>query len=44
MLIPRPFPGGDIERFKIAFLEPEEAGEDVLRLFSEEQPAGDILV
>ena len=38
VLIPGPFPGGDIERFKIAFLEPEEAGEDVLRLFSEEQP------
>ena len=37
VLTPGPFPGGDIERFKIAFLEPQEAGEDVLRLFSEDQ-------
>ena len=37
VLTPGPFPGGDIERFKVTFLEPEEAGNDVLRLFSEEQ-------
>ena len=38
VLTPGPFPGGDIERFGIAFLKSGEAGEDVLRLFSEEQP------